>query len=284
MRGALVERMGWHVRKARVSLAPTPACPSRPDRIPARARRATSAGAPPGMASDPYCEHHGPRGDAAGAPRLSRKGGVMYARTTIIMADPARMDDGIADVRDNVMPGLSGMDGHVGVSLLCDRDSGRCIVTTAWETEEAMAATRDRVRQMRQRATEQFGGSDSEVQEWEIAVMHRAHTMAEGGWARVIFSRLREGTEADRVIDAWKAEILPRMDEFDGFSSVSLMVDRAAGRGVSTVCFDDRESMERSREMGDRMRNEFSGAMGVDITDVAEMEIAIHHLRVPEMA
>ncbi len=81
-----------------------------------------------------------------------------------------------------------------------------------------------------------------------------------------------------------RASILPRMDEFDGFSSVSLVVDRAAGRGVSTVCFDNREAMERSREIGNRMRDEFSSAMDVDITEVAEMEIAIHHLRVPEMA
>ncbi len=76
----------------------------------------------------------------------------MYARTTTLTADPMRMDAGIADVRDNVMPAVSGMDGCIGLSMLCDRDTGRCIVTTAWENEEAMAATRERVRAMRERA------------------------------------------------------------------------------------------------------------------------------------
>ncbi|WP_324273571.1 hypothetical protein [Blastococcus brunescens] len=207
----------------------------------------------------------------------------MYARSTTVHADPQRIDDGIAYVRDEVMPAVQSMPGCMGLSMLCDRDSGRCIVTASWDSEESMSASRDAVMPMRERATEVMGGA-FDVQEWEIAVMHRAHTMGEGGWARLIFSQLRDAAQADRVIEAWKAQILPRLDEFDGFSSVSVMVDRAAGRGVSTVCFDSREAMERSREIGDRMRAEFSSAMDVDITEVTEMEMAIHHLRVPEMA
>ena len=31
------------------------------------------------------------------------------------------------------------------------------------------------------------------------------------------------------------------------------------------------------------MRDQFSRRMDVEITDVLEMEVAIHHLRVPEM-
>ena len=36
--------------------------------------------------------------------------------------------------------------------------------------------------------------------------------------------------------------------------------------------------------LGDRMRQEFTSRMDVDITEVIDMEVAIHHLRVPEMA
>ena len=61
------------------------------------------------------------------------------------------------------------------------------------------------------------------------------------------------------------------------------MVDRSTGRAVGTACFDSREAMERTREATTRMREEFSSRMGVEITDMLEMEVAIHHLRVPEM-
>ncbi len=206
----------------------------------------------------------------------------MYARSTTVQADPQRIDRGIAYIRDEVMPAVQSMPGCMGLSMLCDRDSGRCIVTTSWDSEETMNASREAVRAMREQASDVMGGQ-FDVQEWEIVVVHRAHAMGEGAWARVIYSRLHDAGQADRVIDAWKSHVLPRLEEFDGFSSVSLMVDRSAGRGVGTVCFDSREAMEQARETGDRMRSEFSGRMGVDIADVVEMEVAIHHLRVPEM-
>lgn len=58
----------------------------------------------------------------------------MYARSTTIEAQPLSVDIGIAHVRDVVMPALQEIDGCVGVSLLVDRQSGRCIATSAWET------------------------------------------------------------------------------------------------------------------------------------------------------
>ena len=61
------------------------------------------------------------------------------------------------------------------------------------------------------------------------------------------------------------------------------MVDRSTGQGVGTVCFDSREAMEQTRETSAGMREQFSSRMDVEITDVLEMEVAIHHLRVPEM-
>ena len=62
----------------------------------------------------------------------------MYARSTTIQAQPLSVDIGIAHVRDVVMPALQEMNGYVGLSLLVDRQSGRCIATSAWQTEQAM--------------------------------------------------------------------------------------------------------------------------------------------------
>ena len=70
----------------------------------------------------------------------------MYARTTTIQANPANIDDGIAQVRDQVIPAVTAMDGCVGMSLLVDRETGRCIATTSWATEAALQGSADRVR------------------------------------------------------------------------------------------------------------------------------------------
>ncbi|MGZ8761277.1 MAG: hypothetical protein ACXWXV_12005, partial [Aeromicrobium sp.] len=62
----------------------------------------------------------------------------MYARSTTFLARPGSIDEGIAFVKDEVMPAAMAMDGCIGLSMICDRDSGRCITTTAWSTVEAM--------------------------------------------------------------------------------------------------------------------------------------------------
>ena len=206
----------------------------------------------------------------------------MNARTTTVMADTTRMDAGIADVRDNVMPAVTEMDGCIGLSMLCDRDSGRCIVTTAWESEGAMAATRDRVMQMRARAVEQFGGQDAEVQEWEIAVMHRLHGAGDDSCARVTWSQI-DPAQMDRMIDTFRTGFLPRLDEVPGFCSLSMLVDRQTGMGTVTAVYVDRGAMEASREQISGMRDELRRQTGMEITEVAEFDLVLHQLRVPEL-
>jgi len=56
------------------------------------------------------------------------------------------------------MPALLGMDGCIGLSMLVDRQGGRCIATSAWRSEEAMLASEDRLRPMRERVGELLGG------------------------------------------------------------------------------------------------------------------------------
>ena len=69
----------------------------------------------------------------------------MYARSTTIRVGLETLDDLIAYIRDDVMPMVTHLDGCVGLSLLTDRDTGRCIATSAWETDRAMDASSERV-------------------------------------------------------------------------------------------------------------------------------------------
>lgn len=206
----------------------------------------------------------------------------MFARSTTVLAHRDLIDDGVAYVRDEVMTALLGTDGCIGLSMLVDRESCRCIATSAWQTREAMAAAEGTIRPVRERAVELLGGNRPQVDEWEIALLHRDHTSAPGACVRATWVRV-DADQVERALDTYKMAILPSMQEFDGFCSASMMLDRAAGMSVSSVTFDSVEAMERSREDAERMRTQGVRDLGIEILDVAEFELAIAHLRVPEL-
>ena len=206
----------------------------------------------------------------------------MYARSTTIRAHPESIAAGIAHIRDEVMPTVLEMDGCIGMSMLVDRTSGLCIATTAWQSMEAMTASAERVRPVRERAAEVLGGRP-QVDEWEIAVMHRDHTSAPGACVRATWVRTPPD-QVDHCIDIYRVAVLPHTQEFEGFCSASLMVDRIGGYAVSSVTFDSREAMERSRGHGEELRERAAREAGVEIVEVGEFELALAHLHVPEMA
>jgi quinol monooxygenase YgiN len=204
----------------------------------------------------------------------------MYARSTTVRGNPQSLDDAIAYLRDEVMPAAQEMDGCVGMSMMCDRDSGRCIATTAWETEEAMHNSESRMHDMRRRYAELMGG-EPEVQEWEIGVLHRAHPAPDGACCRVIWSR-GNPDDVERVLDTFRMAMLPRIEELPGFCSVSMLVDRENGRSVTATVYENRDAMSRASDKAKAMREDFTRQMSGEITEVAEFDLVLAHLRVPE--
>ncbi|CAM3204359.1 ABM domain-containing protein [Prescottella defluvii] len=205
----------------------------------------------------------------------------MYARSTTIQAHPSFIDAGIKHVRDTLMPGLAEIEGCAGLSLLVDRDSGRCIATSSWRDEDSLRASEGPVRQLRDRAAEVFHGT-SHVERWDIEVLHRDHPSHHGACVRAAWFKVEPGTMA-RAVDVYKLASLPALGEMDGFCSASLMADHAAGRAVSSVSFDSVEQMHASRERSETLRNAALRESGAELLEVCEFELAIAHLHVPEM-
>ena len=172
----------------------------------------------------------------------------MYARTTTIQADRRSSTTGIAHVRDQVFPAVTAMAGCIGMSMLGDRESGRCIATTAWESEAALRDSAEQVRPLRDGAERALGSSTgSDVEGWEIAVVHRDHATPDGACARVTWLS-GDPADVERAVDVYRMAVLPRIQEFDGFCSASMLVNRKAGHVVGTVTFDSRAQLEATRE------------------------------------
>lgn len=205
----------------------------------------------------------------------------MYARSTTVLARPESVDAGIAFVRDEVMPALLELAGCIGLSLMVDRQSGRCIATSAWHDREALRDSTDQAGRLRALAGERFGGPAT-AEEWEIAVLHREHSSDPGACVRATWVTVPpELTEAG--VEYYRSAVLPQIEHLDGFRSASLLVDAGSGRAVSSVSFNSRETMEHNRDYASSLKAESIRAAGASAVDEGEFELVIAHLRVPEL-
>jgi len=95
----------------------------------------------------------------------------MYARVATFQNDPAKIDGAIAEIRENIEAGLPTMPGLEGAKflMLADRESGKMIGITLFETEEAM-----RVGDAAMNSGRGVAGSRSGVEFYEIPL----HTLA----------------------------------------------------------------------------------------------------------
>lgn len=191
-------------------------------------------------------------------------------------------DDGIRFLLDEVVPSVQLMDGCIGLSMMADRASGRCIVTSSWDSMDDMRASDAAIEPMRTRAGNLLGGVPF-VEEWEIAAMHRHHRTHDGCCVRATWMH-GAAADLDRGVDLFRMVTMPAMEGLDGFCSASLFLDRSAGRAVISATYDSPAMMASSREQAMDLRMRTAREARVDILDVAEFDLLHAHLRVPEMA
>jgi hypothetical protein len=206
----------------------------------------------------------------------------VFARTTTIDAVTGTIDAGISFLRGEAFDTVTAIPGCVGMSVAVDRESGRCIATSAWESLEAMRASEKDVQPLRDRARAIFGNPVS-VDEWELAVVHRAHPTGENACCRSTWVQ-GEPEDVDHAIDVFRMTTLPALAEFEGFASASLLVNRSDGRALATIAYDSRDLLEKARKQADALRSRTVSEMSADVRDIREFDLLVAHLHAPEMA
>ena len=199
----------------------------------------------------------------------------MYARSTTFHGKPENIDAGIKFVKDDVAGALDRIDGCRGLSLLVDRQTGECIATSSWDSEESMLASDQHLRPIRDRGRDVLGGP-MQIDAWDIAVLHRTH---HGACCRVSWLT----GDVDAMIGTFRVSILPQLERTPGFCSASLLVNRSSDVGCVTTAWRDRPAMEASRLAADEMRSRVASDANGEIVQVHEFDLAHSHLHVPEM-
>jgi heme-degrading monooxygenase HmoA len=83
---------------------------------------------------------------------------------------PQQIDEGLDHARQNILPRVRAVDGFEGVYYLVDRQSGRALSITLWESEEAMRASEEEANRLRGESAEAAGATVEGVERYEVAI------------------------------------------------------------------------------------------------------------------
>ena len=94
----------------------------------------------------------------------------MHARVTTLEVPPDRMDDATRHVREQVLPLIQQQEGFKGFIALADRQSGKAIGVSLWESEQAMQASEEVGDRTRSETAQSGGGTVAGVDRYEVAL------------------------------------------------------------------------------------------------------------------
>lgn len=92
----------------------------------------------------------------------------MYARVTRFKGEPARVDEGIRSIKENVIPVAKKLAGFKGGYWLVDRKTGVGFGVTLFESEAAVQSSEEAAKKMREQAASTGASQITGVERYEV--------------------------------------------------------------------------------------------------------------------
>ncbi len=104
--------------------------------------------------------------------RVRRRNGgkVVFARVSTFTGTTEEVDEAIRQVRENVLPRTEQLDGFKGAYFLVDRQNGKSLTVTLWESEEAMRASEEAANDLRSEVADALDTQMVGVERYEVAL------------------------------------------------------------------------------------------------------------------
>lgn len=204
----------------------------------------------------------------------------MYLRVTAFKSDPAKLDEGIAFMKDKIIPTLTQLPGCLGATCIVDREKGSGVASTLWESLEAMNKAEDAGNQARIRSTEATGIEVVDVDRFEITVREIAQPNAPlPSYTRVI-TAYGDPAKTEKTAQMLR-ESIPQIKARPGFRAFVAGVNRATGRGFTSSSWDSPEHREDSDKMLAASRPPVIEAGGLYGLEIANVETVIAEIKLP---
>ncbi|MER6278739.1 MULTISPECIES: antibiotic biosynthesis monooxygenase [Streptomyces] len=195
----------------------------------------------------------------------------MFVRTVYATGDPAELDTAIRALNSEGRDLLEERPGYRGADVYVDRELGKLLTVSWWDSEEARHNSDEVMRERRPALLEPFAGTVA-VENYEVAVFHSIEHPTAGGGLRL--SRVEfEPVDADLFADTFHSSVVPRYETLPGLARAVLFLDREHGRGLVGTFFTDRRHLAASRAGQAAARHEGAAKAHVTVVCLEEFEV-----------
>ena len=94
----------------------------------------------------------------------------MHARVSMFEGAPDQIDEMLRQAQEQVVPQAKQQEGFKGMMALADRQSGKTLGITFWESEEAMRASEEEANRLREESAEAGGDTIVSVERYEVGL------------------------------------------------------------------------------------------------------------------
>jgi heme-degrading monooxygenase HmoA len=197
----------------------------------------------------------------------------MFARHLYVLVDPRRIDEAIAATQKKGREMLREQPGYSGMAMFADRDLGKLLIASIWDSEQACRDSDEALRERRAELLRPFAATVS-VDIFEIASVHRVRDSGEGAAMRRHVLE-HEAADADRLIEAFNSRAADR-ESVPGFCRATVFVDRSRGRSVIGLIYADREALIGSRSVSAEVRADLSRQFeGLSLRSLEEFDVVL---------
>jgi heme-degrading monooxygenase HmoA len=88
---------------------------------------------------------------------------------------------------------------------------------------------------------------------------------------RVTFS----ADQADQAVSHVRENVIPKLQEQDGFKGFTLLIDRSGGQGIGVSFWESEDALRATHELADQVRGGVAQAVGGSDEGQQSFEVAI---------
>lgn len=197
----------------------------------------------------------------------------MFVRTVYAVGDPQKIDAAVEAVRGEGRGMLSEQPGYRGMGLFVDRELGKLLIGTWWESEEARQESDNALRARRAELLHPFATTMT-IDNWEVIAAHRPEQTPSGACMRL--SRMEfDPMDADLAAETLRGLVMDRLKALPGVIGAAMFMNRSAGRSSVSAIYQDRAALAQSRAPVAQLRDEATGKAHSTVRSVEEFEVVL---------